>query len=64
MAVCTQANKPKEQKMQTIETLENQIATRTEINSPSVIWAYVITKETGNEHLDLPSTFPTLTCQS
>ena len=38
--------------MNTIETLENQIATRTEINSPSVIWAYVVTKETGNEHLD------------
>ena len=32
------------QEMNTIETLENQIATRTEINSPSVIWAYVVTK--------------------
>ena len=38
--------------MNTIETLENQISSRTEINSPSVIWAYVVTKETGNEHLD------------
>lgn len=38
--------------MNTIETLENQIATRKQINSNTVLRAYIATCEAGNEHLD------------
>ena len=38
--------------MNTIEALENQIATRQQTNSNTVLRAYVATCEAGNEHLD------------
>lgn len=38
--------------MNTIETLENQIATREQINSSALLRAYINTQEAGNELLD------------
>ena len=38
--------------MHTIDTLEQQIATREQINSTSLLRAYIATQEAGNELLD------------